>query len=201
MLARFNDMSDEELVRLSQNGDTEAEETLIRRYHDSIKGKAHVYFIVGADSEDVIQEGMIGLYKAIRSFKEDTGALFKTYANVCIDRQIISAIRTADRLKHQPLNESISLSTPVGGEDEGTLEEALANDGSNPETESVLNDLGEILSGNSEKLFSKMEYEVLQGLMEGKTYQQIGEALDKDYKSIDNAIQRIKKKIYGYIFS
>lgn len=200
MLARFNDMSDEELVRLSQNGDTEAEETLIRRYHDSIKGKAHVYFIVGADSEDVIQEGMIGLYKAIRSFKENEGTSFKTYANVCIDRQIISAIRTADRLKHQPLNESISLSTPVG-EDEGTLEESLAQDDSNPETESVLNDLAEILSGNGEKIFSRMEYAVLQGLMEGKTYQQIGEALDKDYKSIDNAIQRIKKKIYGYIFS
>lgn len=200
MLARFNDASDEELVKLSQSGDTEAEEALIRRYHDSIKGKAHVYFIVGADSEDVIQEGMIGLYKAIRSFKENEGTLFKTYANICIDRQIISAIRTAERLKHQPLNESISLSTPVG-EDEGTLEESIVGSDNEPESESVYNDLSEILDGNKGKLFSKLEYAVLTELMKGKNYQQIGETLDKDYKSIDNAIQRIKKKIYGYIFS
>ena len=200
MLARFNDISDEELVKLSQSGDTEAEEALIRRYHDSIKGKAHVYFIVGADSEDVIQEGMIGLYKAIRSFKENEGSSFKTYANICIDRQIISAIRTAERLKHQPLNESISLSTPVG-EDEGTLEESIVGSDNEPESESVYNDLSEILDGNKGKLFSKLEYAVLTELMKGKNYQQIGETLDKDYKSIDNAIQRIKKKIYGYIFS
>ena len=200
MLARFSDISDEELVKLSQGGDTEAEEALIRRYHDSIKGKAHVYFIVGADSEDVIQEGMIGLYKAIRSFKENEGSSFKTYANICIDRQIISAIRTAERLKHQPLNESISLSTPVG-EDEGTLEESIVGSDNEPESESVCNDLSEILDGNTGKLFSKLEYAVLTELMKGKNYQQIGETLDKDYKSIDNAIQRIKKKIYGYIFS
>ncbi len=191
----YKDMADEALVMLSQNGDTQAEETLIRRYGENIKRKAHLYFIMGADGEDVIQEGMIGLYKAIRSFCADKNASFQTYAEICISREIISAIRKAARLKHSPLNTSISLSTPVGDED-GTLEEALAVSGSlDTEAEFMENDMFLNLLENKDRIFSRMEHEVLQKLTEGKSYHQIGEELGKDYKAIDNAIQRIKRKI------
>ena len=109
MHSRFNSYTDETLASMAQKGDSQAEECLIRRYMDEIREKCHIYFIAGADSEDVIQEGMIGLFKAIQSFECGKEAAFRTYANICINRQIISAIRKASRQKHEPLNNSISL--------------------------------------------------------------------------------------------
>ena len=134
MSKNYRLMTDEVLAGLAQAGDREAEDILIRRYVEMIRGKAHLYFIVGADSEDVIQEGMIGLFKAIHDYSGNREATFKTFAELCINRQILTAVKTASRLKHQPLNDSVSLSTPVDETGGGTLEESLGGDmASNPE--------------------------------------------------------------------
>ena len=193
-------MTDEVLAGLAQAGDREAEDILIRRYVEMIRGKAHLYFIVGADSEDVIQEGMIGLFKAIHDYSGNREATFKTFAELCINRQILTAVKTASRLKHQPLNDSVSLSTPVDETGGGTLEESLGGDmASNPEAVFMENTLSLLLTDENSTLFSSMERRVLKEYLAGKKYPEIAKLMGKSYKTIDNAMQRIRKKINEYV--
>lgn len=193
-------MTDEVLAGLAQAGDREAEDILIRRYVEMIRGKAHLYFIVGADSEDVIQEGMIGLFKAIHDYSGNREATFKTFAELCINRQILTAVKTASRLKHQPLNDSVSLSTPVDETGGGTLEESLGGDmASNPEAVFMENTLSSLLTDENSTLFSSMERRVLKEYLAGKKYPEIAQSLGKSYKAVDNAMQRIRRKISEYM--
>ena len=193
-------MTDEVLAGLARAGDREAEDILIRRYVEMIRGKAHLYFIVGADSEDVIQEGMIGLFKAIHDYSGNREATFKTFAELCINRQILTAVKTASRRKHQPLNDSVSLSTPVDETGGGTLEESLGGDmASNPEVVFMENTLSSLLTDENSTLFSSMERRVLKEYLAGRKYPEIAKLLGKSYKTIDNAMQRIRKKINEYV--
>ena len=200
MSKNYRLMTDEVLAGLAQAGDREAEDILIRRYVEMIRGKAHLYFIVGADSEDVIQEGMIGLFKAIHDYSGNREATFKTFAELCINRQVLTAVKTASRLKHQPLNDSVSLSTPVDETGGGTLEESLGGDmASNPEAVFMENTLSLLLTDENSTLFSSMERRVLKEYLAGKKYPEIAKLLGKSYKTIDNAMQRIRKKINEYV--
>lgn len=193
-------MTDEVLAGLAQAGDREAEDILIRRYVEMIRGKAHLYFIVGADSEDVIQEGMIGLFKAIHDYSGNREATFKTFAELCINRQILTAVKTASRRKHQPLNDSVSLSTPVDETGGGTLEESLGGDmASNPEVVFMENTLSSLLTDENSTLFSSMERRVLKEYLAGRKYPEIAQSLGKSYKAVDNAMQRIRRKISEYM--
>lgn len=201
MAENYNLFEDEKLTGMAQAGDSAAEETLIDRYKELVKSRAHLYFIAGADSEDVIQEGMIGLFKAVRGYNSGREASFRTFAGMCINRQIITAIKTASRLKHEPLNNSISLSRPIsirdddGSGKEETIENTLVARQSNPEEMILAQDtIDEILAGVS-NILSKFELEVWQLYIAGKNYTAIAAETGKSPKSIDNALQRIKRKI------
>ena len=197
----YNILTDEEMVKMAQEGSVTAEEFLIKKYKDLVKIKSSTYFIIGGDKEDVIQEGMIGIFKAIRGFDEDKEASFKTFAEVCINRQIISAIRNANMQKHQILNESLSLSSDNDPEGEQkTLEERLpSNRGDDPETLMLMKEIGQYLKEESHEIFSPLEQKVWDRMLQGKKYQEIATELEKSPKSIDNTMQRIKKKIYTYL--
>lgn len=194
-------LTDEQLVRRAQGGDLDAEEFVIRKYKDVVRARSRLYFIVGADGEDVVQEGMIGLFRAIKSYDHEKEAAFHTFAEMCINRQILTAIRLASRRKHSPLNTSISLNKPLSEEDqEGTLEETLRSDSnSDPEAQLMLKDVAELIIGNEGKIFSPFELQVWNEYRQGKDYRQIAETLGKSVKAIDNAIQRTKKKIIAYL--
>ena len=200
MSKNYRLMTDEVLAGLAQAGDREAEDILIRRYVEMIRGKAHLYFIVGADSEDVIQEGMIGLFKAIHDYYGNREATFKTFAELCINRQILTAVKTASRRKHQPLNASVSLWRPVDETGGGSLEESLGGDmASNPEAVFMENTLSSLLTDENSTLFSSMERKVLKEYLAGKKYPEIAQSLGKSYKAVDNAMQRIRRKISEYM--
>lgn len=197
----YNILTDEELVKMAQEGSVTAEEFLINKYKELAKIKSSVYFIVGGDKEDVIQEGMIGIFKAIREFREEKNVFFRTFAEVCINRQIISAIRKANLRKHKILNESVSLNQEQDtGDDEKPLEERLRpkND-DDPETLMLMREITEFLIQDSNQLFSPLEQKVLAAMLQGKKYKEIAEEMNKSSKTVDNAIQRIKKKIYNYL--
>ncbi|MBQ0079360.1 MAG: sigma-70 family RNA polymerase sigma factor [Eubacterium sp.] len=195
-------MTDEYLVKLAQQGDFEAEETLMRRYKEVARNKSKLYFMAGADEEDVVQEGMIGLFKAVRQYNPEKNAAFSTFANICITRQIISAIRTASRQKHQILNGSLSLSNPVGTDkDDLCLEDTVVNDGAdNPETLLVLDDIIDYMLQNNDEVFSQFELEVFRRVVAGKERDAIAEELDKNRKSVDNAMSRIRNKVASFIW-
>ncbi|MBR5517010.1 MAG: RNA polymerase sporulation sigma factor SigH [Firmicutes bacterium] len=198
---KYNILTDEEMVKMAQEGSVTAEEFLIKKYKDLVKTKSSMYFIIGGDKEDVVQEGMIGIFKAIRGFDEKKETSFKTFAELCINRQIISAIRTANLQKHQILNESLSLSSDNDPEGEQKLlEERLpSNGGGDPEKLMLMKEIGQYLKEESHEMFSPLEQKVWDKILQGKQYQEIAVELDKSPKSIDNTMQRIKKKIYGYL--
>ena len=188
----FNVLPDESLVKMAQEGSLTAEEFLIDKYKELVKKRAHLYFIVGGDRDDVIQEGMIGIFKAIQSFDEEKEASFRTYVQTCIKGQIFNAIKGANRLKHQPLNESIS----IDEEGENRLDQIIIQGAeADPEERLILKELLELLMDDQKKGFSKAEGEVLDLMLEGHNRKEISKILDKPYKSIDNTMQRIKKKI------
>ncbi len=189
--------SEEELVRLAQNGNGEAEESLIRKYKEVVKTKAHLYFIVGADRDDIVQEGMIGIFKAIRSFDGSRQASFRTFADLCINRQILSAIKQAARKKHSPLNMSVSLNKPISDENRFiTLSETLSTDSdSDPETLLLVKEALDQIGESSGNVLSDFESIVWSQYLQGKTYKEIADSLGKQPKSIDNAIQRTKRKL------
>ncbi len=194
---RLEAMTDEELVLLSASGDRDATECILSRYKNLVRSKARMYFLAGADKEDIIQEGMIGLFKAIRDFDKSKQVLFKGFAELCVKRQIITAVKTATRQKHMPLNTYVSLSNPVSeGESDGILEGVLSDSSkTDPEHLFISKENAEFLNEKIKKLLSSLEKSVLALYLEGKSYQEIARDLSRPQKSIDNALQRVKKKM------
>lgn len=195
-------LSDEALITLYRQGTNEAVDVLIQRYKKLVRNRIKVNFFVGADKDDLIQEGMIGLFKAICDYDPEREASFKSFATLCVTRQISTAFKTVTRQKHMPLNRSISLSVPINSkssddEDEGiTLMDTLKNNISlTPEDEVISKENVEVIHEYIDKALSALEIEVLHFYMEGKNYREIAQLMDKPPKSIDNALQRIKKKL------
>ena len=176
-------------------------EELLNEYRDMVKAKAHLYYMFGGDIEDIIQEGMIGLYKAIQTYDDSKGASLKTFADLCVSRQIISAIKAANRQKNAPLNSSVSFDYKVSSApDAKTLGETLkAGSDANPETAIVFGELTELILAGDSKLLSPMEREVFSYMLQGKDYREIAGLMGKSPKSIDNAIQRIRTKLRKFI--
>ena len=200
MSERYKAFTDDELVTKARNGDVDAEEYLIQKYRDTAKSRARLYFMVGGDKEDIVQEGMIGIFKAIRSYDPEKEASFRTFAELCISRQIITAIKQAGRLKHSPLNTSVSLWKPVSEEDNGnTLADILSSDSnSDPETVLLLTEIIDYVTKEDSKVFSELEMKVWMEYIQGKSCAQIAEEMGRTPKSVDNAIQRTKRKINLY---
>ena len=193
--------SDEDIVTEAKDGNTIALEFLINKYKNFVKAKARSYFLIGADREDIIQEGMIGLYKAIRDFKGDKLSSFRAFAELCITRQIITAIKTATRQKHIPLNSYVSLNKPIYDEDsDRTLLDILSGTKITDPEELMINreEYNDIEFKMSE-ILSDLEWKVLTLYLEGKSYQEIAVDLRRHVKSIDNALQRVKRKLERYL--
>ncbi len=197
MATDYTALDDIKLVEMSQSGDRRAADTLVDRYKSFVKVKTRAYFLVGADRDDIVQEGMIGLYKAIRDYSPDKQASFKYFADICITRQIITAVKTATRQKHAPLNSYVSLSKPAyEDESERTLIEMLSLRTSlNPEEIMIDQENLKATEQKIRKSLSKFELQVMELYISGKSYTEIAVQLEKEPKSIDNAIQRVKKKI------
>jgi RNA polymerase sporulation-specific sigma factor len=197
----YKQMTDDELVELVHQGDMEAQETLIKRYKNFVLAKSRSYFLVGADREDIVQEGMIGLYKAVRDYKIERLASFRAFAELCITRQIITAIKAATRQKHQPLNTYVSLNKPIYDEEsDRTLLDVLKGGKlSNPEALFISNETYDLIESEISSMLSDLEFDVLQEYLDGKSYQNIAEALGKHVKSVDNALQRVKRKLEVFL--
>ncbi len=198
---RFMDLEDEELVELVHQGTGEALDFLIHKYQNFVRAKAKSYFLIGADKEDIVQEGMIGLYKAIRDFKEDKLTSFKAFAELCITRQIITAIKTATRQKHIPLNSYVSLDKPIyDDESDRTLMDVLSGTKvMDPEELIIHQEEFKQIEGKMTELLSDLERKVLALYLDGQSYQEISEELNRHVKSIDNALQRVKRKLERYL--
>ncbi len=197
----LDDIPDELLVECVRVGDALALEFLIQKYKTFVRGKARSYFLIGADREDIVQEGMIGLFKAIRDFRDDKLASFKAFAELCITRQIITAIKTATRQKHVPLNSYISLDKPIYDEDsDRTLMDVIGGAKVTDPEELIINreEFTDIEYKMSE-LLSELERNVLMLYLDGRSYQEIAGDLRRHVKSIDNALQRVKRKLEKYL--
>ena len=194
-------MADEEIVALAQQSDGAALEYLLNKYKNFVRSKARSYFLIGADHEDIVQEGMIGLYKAIRDFRPDRLASFRAFAELCITRQIITAIKTATRQKHIPLNSYVSLNKPIYDEEsDRTLMDVITEDAlSNPESMFIDREDLSAIQGRIGEMLSDLEKQVLELYMDGKSYQEISEEMGRHVKSIDNALQRVKRKLSKYL--
>ncbi len=189
--------SEEQIVEEAKKGNKRAQEFIISKYENFVKAKAKSYFLIGADKEDIYQEGMIGLYKAIRDFNGEKSTSFRAFAELCITRQIITAIKTATRQKHIPLNTYISLNKPVSEEEsDRTLLDIISSIRiTDPEELIISQEQKEFIEEEINKVLSDLEIQVLQSYLEGKSYQEIACDLDRHSKSIDNALQRVKKKL------
>ncbi|HHT35599.1 MAG: RNA polymerase sporulation sigma factor SigH [Candidatus Wallacebacter cryptica] len=197
----YDTMDDEEIVEYARNSNDVALEYLINKYRNFVRAKARSYFLIGADREDIIQEGMIGLYKAIRDFRPDKLASFRAFAELCITRQIITAIKTATRQKHIPLNSYVSLNRPIYDEEsDRTLLDVISGSKVTDPEELVISkeEFNDIETKMSEFL-SDLEWKVLMFYLEGKSYQEIADDLSRHVKSIDNALQRVKRKLERYL--
>ena len=199
----YKKAKDEELVLMAQNGDDAAQEYLLDKYKSLVRAKSRAYFLIGADSEDIIQEGMIGLYKAVRDYNEEKNASFRSFAELCVNRQMITAIKAATRQKHQPLNSYVSLNKPVYEEEsEQTYMDFLqSSSGSllNPEALLIGQENKSFLEDQMVKNLSSFETRVLVLYLQGRSYFEIARVLDKPEKSIDNALQRVKKKLEKFL--
>ena len=197
----FDSMTDEQVVLLAQETDSPALEYLLNKYKNFVRTKARSYFLIGADHEDIVQEGMIGLYKAIRDYKAEKLSSFRAFAELCVTRQIITAIKTATRQKHIPLNSYISLNKPIYEEDsDRTLLDVITEEGmSNPEEMIIDREDLSVIEGKIGQMLSDLEKEVLVRYMEGKSYVEIADEMHRHVKSIDNALQRIKRKLMKYL--
>lgn len=193
----FKDKTDEEIVSRAKGGEHRAQEYLISKYENFVKAKAKSYFLIGADKEDIYQEGMIGLYKAIRDFNPERSTSFKAFAEICVVRQIITAIKTATRQKHIPLNTYVSLNKPIYEEEsERTLLDVLAGMKiTDPEELMISKEQMAYIEEKISKVLSGLELEVLTSYLDGKSYQEIASDLERHSKSIDNALQRVKRKL------
>lgn len=201
MVRQFDHLTDEQLVEQVHLGNTDALDFLISKYRLFVKAKARSYFLVGADREDIIQEGMIGLYKAIRDFKEDKLASFRAFAELCITRQIITAIKTATRQKHIPLNSYVSLDKPIYDEEsERTLMDIITSPViDDPEYLMINREDYRYLEQKMAEVLSELEQQVLTRYLEGQSYNEISEELNRHVKSIDNALQRVKRKLERHL--
>ncbi|CAM3233078.1 RNA polymerase sporulation sigma factor SigH [Sporolactobacillus spathodeae] len=190
-------LDDDQLLVAAHSGNGEALEFLIAKYKNFVRGKAKAYFLVGAEREDIVQEGMIGLYKAIRDFRDDKLSSFKAFAELCITRQMITAVKTATRQKHIPLNSYVSLDKPIFDEEsERTLMDIVREVRTSDPQELLVNreeydDIEEKLS----QVLSDLERQVLSQYLDGRSYQEISVDLKRHVKSIDNALQRVKRKL------
>lgn len=198
----FSKISDEELIELYNAGDKQACDILMERYKNLVRKKAKAMFIAGGDSDDLIQEGMIGLYKAIRDYCPEKDASFMTFASMCINRQMCTAVTTANRKKHNPLNTYVSFYAPVEGGEEGVtmLSDVLVSDkDQNPEELYINQEAADNMEGKLFGMLSDFERQVVQRYIHGEGYVEIAAALGKTPKSIDNALQRIKNKLLNIL--
>lgn len=202
-LPAYGNLSDEEIVEQVRLGDMEAQEFLINKYKNFVRAKARSYFLIGADREDIIQEGMIGLYKAIRDFRCDRLSSFRAFAELCVTRQIITAIKTATRQKHIPLNSYVSLNKPIYDEDsDRTLLDVISGTKiTDPEELIISREEFDHIEEKMGQILSSLEWKVLMYYLEGKSYQEIAIDLNRHVKSIDNALQRVKRKLEKYLES
>ena len=197
---KYLSMSDDDVVVLAQQGDGEALEFLLDKYKNFVRGRARSYFLVGADHEDIVQEGMIGLYKSIRDFKPDKQSSFRAFAELCVKRQIITAIKTATRQKHVPLNSYVSLNKPLYGEEsDRTLLDVIEGRMTNPEELFIGQEDMSHIQEQIGTVLSDLEQQVLSAFLDGKSYQEIAEMLGRHVKSIDNALQRVKRKLTHFL--
>lgn len=199
--ADFEQMEDEYLVEYVREGDSGALEYLINKYKNFVRAKARSYFLIGADHEDIVQEGMIGLYKAIRDFKGDKLSSFKAFAELCITRQIITAIKTATRQKHIPLNSYVSLDRPIYDEesDRTLLDVICGTRVTDPEELLINQEEFDDIELKMGEILSDLERKVLMLYLDGRSYQEISVDLNRHVKSIDNALQRVKRKLERYV--
>ena len=201
----FDDMTDEQVVRIAQDREHAASdaalEYLLNKYKNFVRTKARSYFLIGADHEDIVQEGMIGLYKSIRDFREDKLSSFRAFAELCVTRQIITAIKTATRQKHIPLNSYVSLNRPIYDEDsDRTLLDVITEEApTNPEEMMIDREDYRHIEGRIGEMLSPLEKEVLARYMDGRSYVEIAADMKRHVKSIDNALQRIKRKLLKYL--
>jgi RNA polymerase sporulation-specific sigma factor len=201
----FELMTDEQVVMLAQHSGGPATDAaldyLLIKYKNFVRTKARSYFLIGADHEDIVQEGMIGLYKAIRDYRADKLSSFRGFAELCVTRQIITAIKTATRQKHIPLNSYISLNRPLYDEDsDRTLLDVITEDApTNPEEMLIDRENYTSIEGRIANMLSDLEKAVLEEYMDGKSYVEIAEHMGRHVKSIDNALQRIKRKLTRYL--
>ena len=202
--ARYDSLTDEELIaEIKDKKNKSALDYLIHRYRSFVRAKARSYFLIGADREDIIQEGMIGFYKAVRDFKSDKLSSFHAFAELCVTRQIITAIKTATRQKHIPLNSYISLNKPIYDEDsDRTLLDVLSGvKVADPEELVISREEFLAIEKKMEEILSDLEWQVLMAYLDGKSYQEIATGLNRHVKSIDNALQRVKRKLERYVSS
>ena len=204
MLADYRLLKDEDIIGLVHKGDHMAQDFMLNKYKAFVKNKATAYFLIGADREDIIQEGMIGLYKAIRDYNESKNASFKSFAELCINRQLITAIKAAGRQKHMPLNSSISLNKTVFDDDgEQTYIDMLESSeaATSPETIFIGMENRNFIVEHIAESLSSFEKQVLVLYLQGKSYSEIAQITEKTEKSIDNALQRVKKKTEKFVNS
>lgn len=196
-MVEYSSMTDDELILGAQSGDEKALETILVRYKPLVYKKSQPYYLAGGDDDDVIQEGLIGLYKAVMNFDKDKFPLFNVFAGVCIERRIISAVKKASRLKHNPLNTYISLSNDDEGETE--IEPIESDIAKNPENIFIERENVTGLEGKINNALSTFEMQVLLCQLNGHTYKETADILSRDTKAVDNAMQRIKKKLEDVI--
>lgn len=196
-------VDDHYLIALAKSGNSEAYEMVVKRYYGFVRLKASSYFLIGGDPDDLIQEGLIGLYKAIRDYRTDRESSFRNFAELCITRQIITAVKSSTRQKHSPLNQYISFSSsPGGGDDDGdqTLDELLPGSHvHDPVTQVISSEELTSLVGCLQANLSDLEGDVLRLYLDGYSYETIGEQLECDAKTVDNALQRVKRKVGGHL--
>jgi RNA polymerase sporulation-specific sigma factor len=194
-LNKFDEYTDEELIRMLRDQDADTiTDHLMEKYKPLVRRKTNALYLIGGEREDLIQEGMIGLFKAVRDFREDKDTSFYHFAELCINRQLYSALQASNRKKHQPLNSYVSLSAELQGDGE-TMENLLVGYTDNPEEMVIEQELWGEFQKNLWSKLSKMEQRVLRLYLDGNSYIQIAERMDKTPKSIDNALQRIRQKI------
>jgi RNA polymerase sporulation-specific sigma factor len=190
------------LIALAKQGDPTSYDRLVRRYYGFVRLKASSYFLTGGDSDDLIQEGLVGLYKAIRDYRTDRESSFRNFAELCITRQIITAVKTATRNKHMPLNQyvSFSASPAAAGDGEPTLDEVIPGPSVNdPVNQVISSEELRSLVGCLSTALSELESRVLALYLDGRSYEGIGERLGCDTKTVDNALQRVKRKVGAHL--
>ena len=198
---RFAEMPDEQVVGQAQQGDSVAIEYLLSKYKNFVRSKARSYFLIGADHEDIVQEGMIGLFKAIRDYQAERLSSFRAFAELCITRQIITAIKTATRQKHVPLNSYVSLNKPIYDEesDRTLMDVIVEGRAQNPEELIIGRENLVSIRDRVDQVLSSLEQDVLNAYLDGKSYQEIADKLGRHVKSIDNALQRVKRKLEKHL--